>query len=186
MLCNYLDETHELSGPIVEIGCEMGRTTVFLNKHMDVRKDKRSYFCVDTFDGFTATDIAYEVDQGGKPESFLKRQFQSHQKDIFERTMQINSIQRVRAIQADVNEFRFDGVENISFCFIDVDLYRPVLSALSRVYERMAPGGLIAVHDCDPRQENPYRGAYRAYAEFVRGKGLPEEVQERLGVVRTA
>ena len=98
--------------------------------------------------------------------------------------MEINDIGRVRAIQADVNEFQSQGIDSISFCFVDVDLYRPVLAALNSVCGRMARGGIVAVHDCDPRAENPYEGAWSAYTGFVRAKELAEHIRERIGVLR--
>lgn len=67
LLVSTLTRTHGLQGPILEIGCAAGHTTVFLNKHLDDLGDSRAYVCIDTFAGFTAQDIAVERDRGKDP-----------------------------------------------------------------------------------------------------------------------
>lgn len=61
LLVSSLTETHGQPGPILEIGCAAGHTTVYLNKHLDDLADLRDYVCLDTFAGFTDADIAVEV-----------------------------------------------------------------------------------------------------------------------------
>ena len=64
LLVSSLTETHGQQGPILEIGCAAGHTTVYLNKHLDDLMDSRDYVCLDTFAGFTDEDIAVEVERG--------------------------------------------------------------------------------------------------------------------------
>lgn len=183
LLCRYLEQTHGLPGPVLEIGCERGKTTVFLNKHLDAIDDRRKYVCVDTFGGFTRQDIEHEVSVRGKRERELSPWFRAGKKELFEKTMKLNSICRVQAVQADINEWDLGALRDISFCFIDVDLYRPVRSALTKVHGRMAPGGIIAVHDCGPKGAI-FDGARDAYEEFTREHGYPEATAFRIGEVR--
>jgi O-methyltransferase len=179
-LCRMIDETRSLPGPIVEIGCASGDTTLFLNKHMDVAGIDKPYICIDTFSGFTTTDIEYEAWARNKAnKEFLSATFARNSKRWFDKGMEINGLRRVRSIQADVNEFDFAGLEEISLCLVDVDLYRPVKSALEKVYPRMARGGVIVVDDCVPWQPGPsadnWDGAYEAYLEFASQYGFTEE-----------
>ena len=37
-----------------------GRTTVYLNQHMNNEAIEKPYVCIDTFAGFTSRDVAYE------------------------------------------------------------------------------------------------------------------------------
>jgi len=182
ILCECLEATAQLPGPILEIGCAMGHTTIFLNKHMDlIRLDKR-YLCVDTFDGFTAEDVDFEVKKRGKDRTILSTKFRGTPKAKFDRTMQVNDIKRVQTIQADVKTHDFAGIRDISFAFIDVDLYSPVKLALEKIVPLMAPGGIVAVHDCAPG--NVYDGALEAYDQFITQRGLPRDIRYRLGFVR--
>jgi O-methyltransferase len=180
-LVSGLTQTHGLAGPIVEIGCAAGHTTVFLNKHLDELADARKYICIDTFAGFTEEDISVENARGKDPNlyAFL---FRAYRKRWFDRTIANNKINRVLSIEADANSFDFGPLQKISFCLIDVDLKRPVVRSLEQVHPRMAPGGMIVVDDCAPNDK--FDGALAGYLEFVRQFGLPVDIREgKLGVI---
>ena len=180
-LCNCLDKTKELQESILEIGCDTGNTTVFLNKHMDFSGIEKSYICIDTFSGFTNNDINYEVNHRGKDKNKLGG-FRVNNKKWFDETIRSNEISRVKSFQADVNHFDFKEIERISFCLIDVDLYIPVKIALENVYPLIVKGGIIVVDDCKPNQL--FDGAYRAYMEFIEAHQLPEKIiLEKLGII---
>jgi SAM-dependent methyltransferase len=182
LLVTLLTETNGLQGPIFEIGCAAGHTTVFLNKHLDDLGDERPYVCLDTFAGFTQADIDVEVERGHRAAQF-QYVFRSNRKEWFDQTMKNNHISRVKSIRADVNTFDFSPYRDISFCLVDVDLTRPVARALEEIYPRMAPGGVIVVDDCTPDQK--YEGAGVAYLAFVERVGAPVDIRyDTLGVVR--
>jgi O-methyltransferase len=180
-LVSSLTETHGLPGPILEIGCAAGHTTVYLNKHLDDLGDTREYVCIDTFEGFTDADIAIEVERGHESSRF-EYLFRAYRQEWFDQTLRNNGVTRVRSIRADVNEFDFGTMDGISFCLVDVDLMRPVAHALEQIYPRMAPGGIVVVDDCAP--DRKYEGAYAAYVEFVRRLDHAVDVRhDKLGVI---
>lgn len=180
-LCSCITKTRNLPGPILEVGCAMGNTTVFLNKHMDYSKIEKQYICIDTFSGFTQTDIKHEISRG-KDLTILNTEFKMNSQKWFDRTMQINGISRVKSFQADIGQFEFKETKDISFCLIDVDLYIPVKLALEKTYKLMDNGGIIVVDDC--WQNQIYDGAYQAYIEFVSTHNLPKKiVLGTLGVI---
>jgi O-methyltransferase len=180
-LVQCLSDTHGLPGPILEIGCAAGHTTVYLNKHLDDLDDPRQYVCIDTFAGFTQGDVALEEERGHESNRY-RFLFRAYRKDWFDQTMRNNQITRVRSIKADVNTFDFSPYRDISFCLVDVDLERPVATALEQVFPRMAPGGIVVVDDCKPGRK--YEGAYSAYVDFVERIGAPVDVRfDMLGVI---
>ncbi len=61
-LCQCIDKTATLKGPIVEIGCAAGHTTIVLNKHMDWLGIEKPYICIDTFRGFPPEHVKFEVE----------------------------------------------------------------------------------------------------------------------------
>ena len=180
-LVQCLTDTASLSGPILELGCAGGNTSVFLNKHLDDLAGNRSYFAIDTFAGFTTEDIEVEVARGKQVQDFDET-FRAYRREWFERTMKLNGVTRVTSIEADVNTFDFGRFNDISFCLIDVDLYRPVMKAVDEVIPRMAPGGIIIIDDC--MDLNKYDGAYQAYIEITEKLGAPREIHRKLGVLR--
>ena len=181
-LVHCLDETKHLQGPVVEVGCARGQTTLYLNLHLASLESPKPYICIDTFQGFTETDIRYEIDVRKKDPTFTWGGFSYNSKRWFDRSMQLNGIGHVRSVQADVNKFDFGCIENISFCLLDVDLYLPIASCLEKLPAKMAPGGIMVIDDC---WTSPvFDGALQAYSEFIaKHECRTEIVCGRLGVI---
>src|ERR1051325_513430 len=146
-LFNCLDRTSMIHGPILEIGCFVGCTSVWLNKHMDSRGIEKPYIAIDTFSGFVESDVEYEVTKRQKPIGGINA-FTPNSKIWFDKNMELNGITRVKSIQVDVNSFDYTGIQDVSFALIDVDLYLPVKRALERIYGLLGKGGIIVVDDC--------------------------------------
>jgi SAM-dependent methyltransferase len=182
-LCQCIEDTKDVSGNIAEVGCASGATTVFLNKYLDAREIKKEYYAIDTFSGFVKKDVDYEVMNRGK-ESNLFRHFQANKKKWFDGTMKQNNINRVRSIQNDVNEFDLTTLGPLSFCLLDVDLYRPVKKCLKELYGVLSPGGILIVDDCNPGKIK-WDGSDQAYKEFMKETDLPIQIMHgKLGVIQ--
>lgn len=183
LLVEAVTATQHSADPIVEIGSATGRTTVFLNRHLDDLGSVRQYHCIDTFSGFTPEDRHHEVSQRGKPASQLDG-FNVNRRSWFERNLRENGISRVTTHEADVKEFDLRSVTpRISLCLIDVDLYLPVKAALEKVAPLMCAGGIVVVDDVAPN--SLWDGAHQAFSEFVTEKHLPSEVcLGKLGIIR--
>jgi O-methyltransferase len=181
--CQCIDATRELRGAIVEVGCFLGHTTIFLNKHMDFSEIEKPYYALDTFDGFLGEDIDHEVKTRGKRKADIAASFKGNSKYFFDKHMVLNSITRVLSIQTDASTFEFSRTGRISFALIDVDLYHPVKVALQRIYGQLEPGGIVVVDDC--QSNNPFDGALQAYNEFVAEHALvPRVAHQKLGVIQ--
>jgi O-methyltransferase len=184
-LCNCVDKTKEVPGSIVEAGCALGSTTVFLNKYMDAEEMEKDFFCIDTFTGFLEKDIEYEAYERGKSPEFYKTSiFQLNKKQWFDETMKLNDITRVQSIQADVSEFDFSVLGLISLCLLDVDLYIPTKKSLPHLFEALHPNGILIVDDCNPNCEQ-WDGAWHAYQEFMDEINQPVRiVLDKLGIIQ--
>lgn len=181
-LVECLDRTGSLSSPILEVGCAYGHTTVFLNKHLAAVGDPRQYICIDTFAGFTPEDASYEEYQRGKSAAFYRQSYRDADLKTFRRTLANNDITSVVAIKSDVAAWVPDLPSGVSFCLIDVDLYKPVLAALRKIVPLVRPRGIVVVDDCNTH--NLWDGALEAYNEFTATEGLPSKiVGARLGLI---
>ena len=88
---------------------------------------------------------------------------------------------RVRCVVGDAERYIYDT--RISFCLLDVDLYKPTIGALRHMWPNLSPGAIVVVDDCKPNQR--YDGAFQAYAEFVESiNAAPEIVLNKLGILR--
>jgi hypothetical protein len=142
----------------------------------------RTYYAIDTFSGFTRAHASFEVRERGKAES-ISDYFQENKKAWFDKTMSIHGLSCVQSVKSDVTTFDFTSIAPIAFCLLDVDLYKPTIESLPRIYACMSSGGIIVVDDC--KSQEMWDGAWQAYTEFVRDKGIPSEiVNGKLGIIR--
>lgn len=179
-LITCLNETRELPGDIFEIGCAVGHTTCFLNRHLQVSGIHKDYYCIDTFQGFLKEDVSYEVSEKGKKWSDFTG-FRVNRLSWFQYTMKRNDCRNVRCVQTDVQKYQF--TRPISFCLVDVDLYRPTLYALQSIWPLLSPGGMIVVDDC--KLANQFDGALQAYTEFTNDRAIPRRFEfDKLGILQ--
>jgi hypothetical protein len=156
-------------GRVVEMGVARGMTTVFLNTHLDAMGDSRTYLAIDTFAGFTAEDIDFEVTHRGKNRRAYGG-FAYNDEKVFRRNMARLGFDRVEVLKLDVNFLKQEDLGTVSVAILDVDLYRPTLRALEVTYEVLEVGGYIFVDDVS--EGTAYDGAGQAYLEFTERMGL--------------
>ena len=155
---------NNVKGSFAELGVYKGVTANMLYE-MD---RSRTLHLFDTFGGFHDADLAMESDKGGK---YNTAEF---------------SDTSVAAVKAYINggdalvfhEGHFPetakGLEQETFALvnIDADLYVPTIEGLRFFYPRLAPGGVIFVHDYN----HNWAGARKAIDEFA--KTIPEGIVE--------
>jgi predicted O-methyltransferase YrrM len=183
-LVHCLDRTRHLAGPILEVGCFQGATTIWLKTHLRATGVEKEYFAIDTFEGFVVSDVDHELTERGKlgDARLLRKAFASNDASWVRKALALNGFPEVHVVKADASTYDYSVHRDISFALIDVDLYVPVRNALAAMWEQMADGGIIVVDDCAPG--NVYDGALQAYREFTAMHGLPEQiVEEKLGVI---
>jgi hypothetical protein len=178
-LCQSAASVKPLGGAYVELGCAWGAFTVYLNRHLigwGPPPPGYRYICIDTFSGFTDTDIAGERDRGM---AFSFDDFDFNSKRLFEEAMRWNHLAEVvEVVQADAVTFDYGSLPPVAFALVDVDLHVPVLAGLRGLWPRMLPGGIVVVDDCNPDHPK-WNGAYQAYVEFCAEVGLEPDL--RLG-----
>ncbi len=186
-LCSLLDEVEKnnIKGSFAEIGCASGFTTLYLHKHLSFRgHTMRPYYCIDTFEGFTQEDAAYEYENRSKNHGLYSGMFAVNSQRWFNATMKANKLFNVTTIKTDAATCNYDTLGALAFCLLDIDLYKPTKAVLPLVYDRLAKGGILVVDDCDPKSYS-FDGAHQAYSEFCKERGItPEIVEQKLGLLR--
>jgi O-methyltransferase len=174
-ICQAAETGYKLGGAFAEIGVFDGGTTVYLHRHLEGDGEPPVYYCIDTFSGFTNEDIEVER-QRGKTDDYADL-FYYNSKACFERTMKMNGIDRAVVVQADAGTYDYSTLPPLSFALIDVDLLRPMRVALAGCWDRMVPGGIMVVDDCETSEDrhttmSAFDGALVAYEEFCEKQGL--------------
>jgi predicted O-methyltransferase YrrM len=165
------------NGIFLEIGCAYGATTIFLKKLLPQAR----YVVIDTFSGFTSESLNVEVSRG-KSLNSLRHDFKVNSKEWYEANLKFQNINDVRVIQSDVTLVDFTSIDPIAFCLLDVDLYQPISVCLPIIVDKLLPGGITVVDDC--QKNHVYDGAEQAYKEFCEKSSYPYQVIEnKLGII---
>ncbi len=164
-LVQMISETE--GGSIVEIGVARGMTTCFLLEHMRCTGDHRPYYCIDTFSGFTESDIEYELTQRQKPAGAFGA-FSYGDRDVFELNLSKNQYDNATVIKADASQFDYSVCKPIDVVLLDIDLYAPTKAVLSAIAPHMNERSFIMVDDC---RSGLYDGSDQAYSEYITETG---------------
>jgi O-methyltransferase len=190
-LAECISKTCDVEGAIIEVGCAYGLTTTFLYEYMIDSGINKTYYCIDTFSGFTASDISVEKKRGKDYRYDL--QFRNNHVEWFKESLRKRHITDINVIPQDICNLDQSRLpERVAFCLLDVDLYQPVKRGLEKIYPRLSPGGIIIIDDCWNKPAHlwvdhvahQYDGAMQAYREFIAEKNITERIVEtKLAVV---
>jgi O-methyltransferase len=159
-------------GDIVEFGCYIGTTSVFIQRMLLDRREKKSFHVYDSFEGLPEKT---NEDASRAGEQFQAGELSVSKKQFIHEFQKANQPLPVihKGWFADLNTS--DVPEQIAFAFLDGDFYTSIKDTLKLVWPRMQPGGVVIIDDY-AREALP--GAARAVHQF-----LPSAVTSR---IRTA
>ena len=149
-----------IPGDVAELGVYKGDFAQLINTAFSARR----IHLFDTFEGFTAQDVAVEHengyshaevgDFGDTAKSAVDKRLFYPEKAVFHKGF-----------------FPDTFKENLRFAFVsvDADLYAPTAAALPLFWDRLSPGGAIMVHDYNSTQ---FSGVRRAVDAFCSERGI--------------
>jgi O-methyltransferase len=142
-------------GDFAELGVYKGESVRIL-LHMD---PARKFHLFDTFQGFSASDLAEEQ---GEAATYTPDNFADTSAEGVVRFL--NAGDRIILHKGHFPETT-KGFTNERFALvnIDADLYNPTRAGLEFFYPRLSPGGVLLVHDYNPKWE----GVMKAVDDFI-------------------
>lgn len=138
VILDALLKTKGVAGDVVEFGCNEGSTSVLISKLLE--KDKQLY----VYDSFEGLPEASQEDGNIK----TKGACPSNQAKLVKNFKQNNIKFPIITKDWFCNLIDEQIPEQISFAFLDSDLYESIMDSLMIVLPRLSDGGIIAVHDC--------------------------------------
>jgi len=146
----------KIPGDFAELGVYKGESARILH-HMD---PGRKLHLFDTFEGFNRKDLRKET---GAAATYTENDFAD-----------TNILRVIKRIKGNANLVihkgyfpeTVSGLEHERFALvnIDCDLYNPTRAGLEFFYPRLTPGGVILIHDYNPK----WQGVVEAVDEFMR------------------
>jgi O-methyltransferase len=167
---------NDIEGDIVEFGCYIGTTSLFIRRLLDAHGSDKIFHVYDSFEGLPPKTLADESRAG---EQFTAGELAVSKKQ-FVQQFQKAGLKPPVTHKGWFGELGSDAVpDRISFAFLDGDFYESIRDSLRLVLPRMQPGGIIIVDDY-AREALP--GAAKAVHEFIDGSRVT--AAHNLGIIR--
>jgi len=147
-------EERNVEGSVAELGVYRGASAKVLRELLP----ERPLYLFDTFEGFDARDLG----DGDPREGFFHESLERVKKFIGE----ADDIHYCPGRFPDTASALPEG-ETFALVHLDMDLYDPTRAACEVFFERLAPGGLLIIHDY---HSGTWPGVKRAVDEFFSDK----------------
>jgi O-methyltransferase len=145
--------TFDVPGDLVELGCNAGGTTVFLQMLIDEFAPLRKLHAYDSFEGLPAP-CDLDLNEG-KPH-LREGQCKATVKD-FLATFERWNVRPPIMHKGWFSETLSDQLsDRIAFGYLDADFYESTLTCLKCVWPRLSRHGLLLVDDYGDRSRNPH------------------------------
>ncbi len=134
----------DVEGDVVEFGCYIGTTSLFVRRLLGAQRDNREFHVYDSFEGLPTkstwdASITGEQFTAGKL-AVSKKQFLHEFQKAHLKPPIIHKGWFANVTEADVPD-------EIAFAFLDGDFYESIRDSLRLVLPRMQKGGVIIVDD---------------------------------------
>lgn len=161
-----------VEGDIVEIGCNIGTTSIFIQKFLEIYDSNRKLYCFDSPNGLPEL---HDRDKNEKGNSL-------NQGDLKFGEEQFVQVFNKFGLSLPVYKFcSFDKIDDsmlpskIALCFFDGVFYTNIMTSFEKTFDKMPSGGILLVDDVGSRDhkmdvDHPYPGAERAIVDFFENR----------------
>lgn len=175
-LANVLQASSD--GTIVEFGCYVGTTSLYIRRLMNHFKSTGQFHVYDSFEGLP--------EKSARDRSALGEQFKAGElavgKKAFLREFQRAGLQPPFIHKGWFNELASSDVpDGISFAFLDGDYYDSIMDSLRLIENKLAKSATIVVDDYG---NEALPGASIAVDEWCREKGYTPRVVASLAIIK--
>lgn len=169
--------TNTREGAVVEFGCYVGTTSLFLTRLMNVHKSPRELHVYDSFEGLPEKSVQ---DYSPAGEQFKPGELHATKKQFIENYKKAGlSLPHIH--KGWFNELsQTDVPDKIAFVFLDGDYYESVFSPLKLIWPRLTDGAIVVVDDY---ANEALPGAAKAVDEWLRSHPAKLRVEHSLAII---
>ena len=134
-----------ISGAIVELGCNVGTTSIYIRKLLDIYKSDKEYHVYDSWEGLPPPHKK-DINTVGRnfSEGSCKTSIEQFKYNMQVRGLKCPTIHSGWFKEIPDEEYP----EQICFAFFDGDFYTSIIDSFNKTYNKVLPGGIILVDDC--------------------------------------
>lgn len=166
------------SGTVVEFGCYLGTTSLFIRRCMDTMGHAGEFHVYDSFEGLPEKS---SLDASPTGVQFIpgalkatKKEFEMQFKKAGLATPKIHKGWFSDLASADVQE-------GVVFAYLDGDYYESIQDSLRLLSTKLHPSAIVVVDDY---ANEALPGAARAVDEWVSGRSATMRVEQSLAIIR--
>ena len=177
VILRELSKTREISGDVVEFGCFVGTTSVFLAKEIEKWNTEKMLWLYDSFEGLPEKS---REDENSLGEVFKKGELLATKKQLIANLRKSGARKMPKITKGWFSELSKEQIpREISFAFLDGDYYLSILDPLNLIWENLQSGAIIVVDDYG-NQALP--GASKAVDEWAKKHNLKVKVEATLAI----
>lgn len=180
IICSLLEDVlrRQVTGGIVELGCYVGTTSVFLAKVLQDQAQARPFHVYDSFEGLPPKDGRDASPAGTQ---FVEGELKAS-KAAFVMNFKKSNLPLPVIHKAWFSDLVPDDLPNpVAFAFLDGDYYQSIYDSLRALEYRLAPGSVIVVDDY---LSSALPGAKKALDEWLARTNRSCQVRAGMAVVR--
>ena len=167
-----------IPGDIVELGCYIGTTSLFIRRLLDAYRSDKIFHAYDSFAGLPPKE---KEDDSAAGEGFKAGELAAS-KGQYIREFRHAGLQLPVIHKAWFEDLPADAVPpEIAFAFIDGDFYRSTIAALALVWPHICAGGVALIDDYG-REALP--GVERAVRAFFHGTVPPLTIAHNIAILK--
>jgi O-methyltransferase len=169
----------DIPGDIVELGCYIGTTSLFLRRLLDLYGSDKQLHVYDSFAGLPNKS---KQDQSRLGEAFVRGELYARRADVEKHFRQAG----LRLPTIHKGWFEQLGLSDmppiISYAFIDGDFHSSILASLQLAWPCLSPGGVVLIDDYD---SDKLPGVKRAVDDFFGVAGPPSlRIERSMAIIR--
>jgi len=134
-----------IPGAIVELGCNVGTTSIYIRKLLDLYKSDKEYHVYDSWEGLPAP---HQKDENYKERKFRQGACKTSMEQ-FKYNFMIRGLKEPTIHSGWFKEIPDEEYpEQICFAFFDGDFYTSIIDSFSKTYHKVHKGGIFIIDDC--------------------------------------
>lgn len=179
IILRELEKTKLLDGAVVEFGCYVGTTSVYLAQKLKEWSDKKQLYLYDSFEGLPPKT---DPDLSPAGEQFIEGELKTS-KSVLIKNLKKAGVKMPKIKKAWFSELEPKDIPaKISFAYLDGDYYLSILDPLKLIWSKMEPGGIIVIDDY---ANESLPGAARAVDEWLKTHPIKKmSVENSLAIIR--
>ena len=177
VILRELAKTREIAGDVVEFGCFVGTTSVFLAREIEGWGDNKNLWLYDSFEGLPEK-TSEDVNSLG--EVFKKGELLATKKQLIANLKKSGSRKMPKITKGWFSDLDKSQIpDKISFAFLDGDYYRSILDSLELIWSNLESGAIIVVDDYG---NHALPGASKAVDEWCKKHNISKKVEATLAI----